>query len=179
MRDVLILLVHLIVTIVRLMQPGGARSVVAEFVLLRHQLLVLNRTRRKAPNLRPHDRIVAGMCAGVLRPARLLRSAIVLKPATILHFHRLLVKRKYRELFSPQEETYASRAERPLGGTHCGHSGDEAKESTLWQSADRRSDCLGVRRNDQQGYRSASLRQTLSQIVRTRGLTSATQSAGP
>jgi hypothetical protein len=31
----------------------------------------------------------------------MLRSAIVLKPATILHFHRLLVKRKYRELFAP------------------------------------------------------------------------------
>ena len=104
MRDVLILLVHLIVTIIRLMQPGGARSVVAESVLLRHQLLVLNRTRRKAPDLRPRDRIVAGLCAGFLRPTRLLRSAIVLKPPTILHFHRLLVKRKYRELFSPKKK---------------------------------------------------------------------------
>jgi hypothetical protein len=41
MRDALVLLVHLIVTIIRLIQPGGVRSVVAESVLLRHQLLVL------------------------------------------------------------------------------------------------------------------------------------------
>lgn len=106
MRDVLILLVHL-------MQPGGAQSVVAESVLLRHQLLVLNRTRRNAPDLRPRDRIVAGLCAGFLRPARLIRSAIVLKPAMFLHFHRLLVKRKYRELFSPKKKRSLPRPKCP------------------------------------------------------------------
>jgi hypothetical protein len=37
-----------------------------------------------------------------MRPARLLRSAIILKPATILSFHRALVKRKYRDLFTPK-----------------------------------------------------------------------------
>ncbi len=39
-----------------------------------------------------------------MRPARLLRSAIVLRPATIIHFHRSLVKRKYRNLFSPKSK---------------------------------------------------------------------------
>lgn len=101
MRDVLILFIHLIVTVFRMMRPGGVRSVIAESILLRHQLLVLNRPRQRAPDLRPVDRIVAGLCAGFLRPIRLLRSAIVLKPATILRFHRSIVRRKYRELFSP------------------------------------------------------------------------------
>lgn len=101
MRDVLVLLVHLLVTTVRLIQPGGVRSVVAESLLLKHQLLVLNRPRRRAPDLRPIDRIITGLCAGLMYPARLLRSAIVLKPATILNFHRSLVRRKYRELFTP------------------------------------------------------------------------------
>jgi hypothetical protein len=32
----------------------------------------------------------------------LLRSAIVLKPSTILSFHRALVKRKYRLIFTPK-----------------------------------------------------------------------------
>src|ERR1022692_2455353 len=45
MRDLLILFVHLIVTVARLARPGGLRSVVAESVLVRHQLLVLNRGR--------------------------------------------------------------------------------------------------------------------------------------
>jgi hypothetical protein len=37
-----------------------------------------------------------------MRPARLLRSAIVLKPSTIMSFHRALVKQKYRWLFTPK-----------------------------------------------------------------------------
>ena len=38
MRDFLILCVHLIVTMARLVRPGGLRSVVADSVLVRHQL---------------------------------------------------------------------------------------------------------------------------------------------
>ncbi len=34
-------------------------------------------------------------------PTRLLRSVIVLKPSTLLAFHKALSKRKYRKLFSP------------------------------------------------------------------------------
>ena len=49
MRDILILLVHLMVTVVRLAKPGGLRSVVAESVLVRHQLLILDRGRKRAP----------------------------------------------------------------------------------------------------------------------------------
>jgi putative transposase len=37
-----------------------------------------------------------------MRPARVLRSAIVLKPSTLLHLHSVLRKRKYRLLFSPE-----------------------------------------------------------------------------
>ena len=82
MLHFLMLLVHLIVTLARLAKPGGLRSVVAESMLVRHQLLVLNHGRRRAPNLRTPDRIIAGLCTLFMRPARLLRSAIVLKPST-------------------------------------------------------------------------------------------------
>ena len=37
-----------------------------------------------------------------MRPTRILRSAVLLKPATLLHLHSLLRKRKYRMLFSSQ-----------------------------------------------------------------------------
>jgi putative transposase len=37
-----------------------------------------------------------------MHPARLLRSAIVLKPSTLMSLHRALVKRKYRLLFMPK-----------------------------------------------------------------------------
>ena len=101
MRDLLILLVHLITTTARLIGPGGARSVVAESLLVKHQLLILNRSRQRAPNLRASDRLLAGVCSLFMRQTRVVRSAIVLKPSTILDFHRILQTRKYRSLFSP------------------------------------------------------------------------------
>ncbi len=102
MRDSLVLFIHLIVTVLRLAMPRGARCVVAESVLVKHQLLILNRGRKRAPNLRPADRIIAGLCTFFMGPSRLLRSAIVLRPATLLHLHNVLRKRKYRMLFSSQ-----------------------------------------------------------------------------
>jgi putative transposase len=91
-----------IVTFVRLLRPGGLRSVLAESALVRHQLLILNRGRKRAPNLRVSDRIIAGLFTLLMRPARVLRNAIVLRPSTLLHFHQMLTKRKYRMLFSPE-----------------------------------------------------------------------------
>src|SRR5438445_5154535 len=102
MRDIFTLFLHAVVTIIRLVQPGGLRSVVAESVLMRHQVLILNRGRKRAPNLRSSDRIIAGLCTLLMRPARVLRAAIVLKTSTLLHFHKMLVQQKYRLLFSPK-----------------------------------------------------------------------------
>jgi len=51
MRHVVILLVHLITAVLRLVRPGGVRAVVAESVLAKHQLLIFDRSRRRAPNL--------------------------------------------------------------------------------------------------------------------------------
>ena len=102
MRDLVILFIHLITTVARLASPGGVCSVVAESVLVKHQLLILNRSRQRAPNLRLSDRIVAGWCALFMRPSRLIHSVIVLKPSTLLHLHQILTKRKYRLLFSPK-----------------------------------------------------------------------------
>ena len=101
-RDLAIHLIRLLVTIARLFGPGGARSVVSESLLVKHQLLILNRSRARAPDLRPTDRLIVGLCAIFIHPTRLLRSAIVLKPSTILSFHRELVKRKYHLLFTPK-----------------------------------------------------------------------------
>ena len=102
MRDVVILFLHLIVTVVRLARPGGLRSVVAESLLVKHQLCILNRGRKRAPNLRAAERFIAGLCTLFMNPARVLRSAIILKPSTLLHLHHVLTKRKYRTLFSSQ-----------------------------------------------------------------------------
>src|SRR4051812_44748738 len=69
MRDVLILFVHLIVTVVRLAGPGGLRSVVAESALVRHQLLILNRGRKRGESVPPE---AAGSVSGAkgVKPRR-------------------------------------------------------------------------------------------------------------
>jgi hypothetical protein len=41
------------------------------------------------------------LCGLLMRPSRLVRFAIVLKPATLFRLHRALKTRKYRLLFSP------------------------------------------------------------------------------
>lgn len=102
MRELAILFIHALTTLLKLLGPGGARSVVAESLLVKQQLLILTRDRHRAPNLRPADRIIAGACALFMRPARILRCSILLKPSTILSFHRSLRDRKCRLLFAPK-----------------------------------------------------------------------------
>jgi putative transposase len=92
MGDLVILFVHVIVTLFRLWGPGGIRSVVAESVIVKHQLLILNRSRQRVPNLRASNRFVAGLCGLFIQPAGLIRSAIVLKPITLLNLHQALIK---------------------------------------------------------------------------------------
>ena len=100
MREVLILLVHLLVTIARLLRPGGVRAVAAESLLLKQQLVISNRSRQRAPNLTSIDRFVLGLITLFVSPRRLPRLGALIKPATLLKFHKALVDRKYCLLFS-------------------------------------------------------------------------------
>ena len=100
MRNLVILFVHVMATLARLLGPGGIRSVVAESVLVKQQLLILNRSRQRSPHLLTSDRLVAGLCVLLIRPARLIRTAIVLRPSTLLSLHQALRNQKYRRLFS-------------------------------------------------------------------------------
>jgi transposase InsO family protein len=100
MKNAIILLVHLLARLSILLGRGGTRAVLAENILLKQQLLVLRRSRRRAPNLRTADRLLFGFCSQSLSPRRLIRTAIILKPATLLRFHRGFKDLKYRFLYS-------------------------------------------------------------------------------
>jgi hypothetical protein len=52
-RDILILAIHLPVTLAKFLRPGGVRAVAAESLLLKHQLLISNRSRQRRPISRP------------------------------------------------------------------------------------------------------------------------------
>src|ERR1019366_3009680 len=96
MKNAVVLLVHLLAGLSLLVGTGGTRTVLAENILLKQQLLVLQRSRRRAPNLRPADRWLFGFCSQFLSPRRLIRTALILKPATLLRFHRAFKDFKYR-----------------------------------------------------------------------------------
>jgi hypothetical protein len=74
---------------------GRFRSRVAkdvEIAVLRHQLEVLRRQVRR-PDLEPADRATLALLSGLLPRARW--SAFVVTPATILRWHRDLVRRHW------------------------------------------------------------------------------------
>jgi len=60
MKNLLILLAHLLTTIAKLLGPSGARAVVADSLLMKQQLLIINRSRQRAPNLSVLDRFLLG-----------------------------------------------------------------------------------------------------------------------
>ena len=133
MRDLLLLAVRLIVTLAKLTRRGGVRSVIAESLLLKHQLIISRRSRRRAPPLTTMDRFVLGLTALFVRPRRVAKLAAILKPATLLRFHKALVDRKYRRLFSsagtrrkpgpkgPKEEIVAAILEMKLRNPRFGN----------------------------------------------------------
>jgi len=60
MRLLFALLGHLLVTPARLAGRGGVRSVVAESLAVKHQLLIMQRSQPRAPNLTSWDRLLLG-----------------------------------------------------------------------------------------------------------------------
>ena len=73
---------------------------IAENLLLKQQLIVLQRARRRAPTLMRSDRLLCGFASLFLTPGRIRKLAIALRPSTLLGFHQALVRGKYRLLFS-------------------------------------------------------------------------------
>ena len=102
MKHVIYLLFQLLTTLANLLRPEGSRTVIAENLLLKQQLIIHNRSRQRVPNLSTQDRALLGFWSLFLSPRRIARSAIIIKPSTLLRFHNALKKRKYRLLFSPR-----------------------------------------------------------------------------
>src|SRR4029077_1692433 len=100
MRDLLLLAIHLLVTLAKFLGPGGTRQVAAESLLLKHQLLISNRSRQRAPNLAVLDRFVLGLTTLFAHSQRISKLGALIKPATLLKFHKTVVDRTYRRLLS-------------------------------------------------------------------------------
>ena len=68
MKELLVLLAHLLTTIAKLLGPGGVRAVIADSLLMKQQLLVINRSWRRAPNFTELDRLLFGFWSLFLNP---------------------------------------------------------------------------------------------------------------
>lgn len=70
-----ILAVHLMVTLAKLTRSGGARSVIAESLLIKHQLIASGRPHRRALQLTTLDRFVFGSTTMLVSPRRAAKVA--------------------------------------------------------------------------------------------------------
>ena len=68
--------------------------------MLKHQLLISTRSRQRAPNLTSIDRFVLGLTTLFVSLRRIPKLGALIKPSTLLKFHRALVDRKYHLLSS-------------------------------------------------------------------------------
>ena len=101
MKNVSLILIHLLVVVAKLLGPGGIKGLIAENLLLKQQLLVICRPRQHAPNSLPVDRFLFGFFSLFLRPGRIVKTAVGIRPSTLLRFHDYMVRWKYRALYSP------------------------------------------------------------------------------
>src|ERR671937_54643 len=82
--------------VLRLLVRGGRSEFGkdVELLVLRHQLVVLGRQQRR-PGLGPADRALLSALARLLPPRR--RHGLVVRPQTLLRWHRELVRRKWTQ----------------------------------------------------------------------------------
>jgi len=116
MKNLLLIVAHLLTTLAKLLGPGGAKAIVADSLLMKQQLLIINRSRRRAPNLTATDRLLLGFWPLFLNPHGIRRAAVILKPSTLLKFHDMLKRQKYRLLYP------AGRKRKPGPGSSQGPS---------------------------------------------------------
>jgi len=112
MLEIIELLTHYLVTLIKLLKPGGVKRVMAESIAMKHQLIVMNRAKKRSPALATKDRFLFGLLAMLIGERRLQKVAVILKPATILAFHKALMKQKYSKLYSNQAKNIPGRKAR-------------------------------------------------------------------
>ena len=100
MHVLLKLSIDFLTVIIGMLKLGGIKAVVAENLILKQQLLLLNRSRKRSPNLPNLQRFIFGALGQLIRQSRFSRVSVVFRPSTLIEIHRHFTKRKYRQLFA-------------------------------------------------------------------------------
>ncbi|MDX2498450.1 MAG: hypothetical protein QNL11_11210, partial [Desulfobacterales bacterium] len=103
MKTLALLVIHVLTTLAKRAGPGGAKAIIAESVLLKHQQLIAHRSTGKTPRLTTSDRFLCSLLTLFMRPERIRKTAVILKPATLTKFRRALLSCNYHRLFSTQK----------------------------------------------------------------------------
>ena len=109
MSEAIELLIHFVVSAIKLLKPGGVKVVMAETIAMKQQLIVLNRGKRRPPKLTTSDRFLFGILAIFIGGSRLKKIAVIIKPTTLLAFHKSLVNGKYSRLYSNKTKRISGR----------------------------------------------------------------------
>ena len=96
MRAIFEFTVHLLITLFTILKPGDIKAIASENIMLRQQLILVQRKRKRAPSLTTSNRFVFGLLAFLIAPNRLRKIAIIVKPPTLLKLYKALVNRKYQ-----------------------------------------------------------------------------------
>jgi len=100
MKTLALLVMHVLTLLAQRVGPGGAKVIIAESVLIKHQHLLVHRSGGKAPRLTTLDRFLCGFLVLFMHPRRIRKAAVVFMLATLTKFRRILLSRNYRRLFS-------------------------------------------------------------------------------
>jgi hypothetical protein len=68
MRNLAVVFTHSIAVLARSLGPGGVRSLVAESLLVKRQILILNRSRKRSPQLHASNRILRWLASTLGAP---------------------------------------------------------------------------------------------------------------
>lgn len=79
----------------KVLKTGGVSSIVAENIILKQQLIILSRNRKRCPDLLNGDRLIFGFLSRYINIKRLIRLAILIKPITLIKLHKIFVSKKY------------------------------------------------------------------------------------
>ena len=103
MKTLALLVIHVLTMATQRGGPGGVKAVIAESVLLKHQQLIARRSVGIMLRLTTSDRFPCSFLVLFMHPGRIQEVAVVLKPATLTKFRRVLLSRNYHRLFSSQK----------------------------------------------------------------------------
>ncbi len=73
MKHIFILTFYFLRSLAMLTTPGGTKSLIAENILLRKQLITPSRHRKRAPNLNQWQRLLFAFLTTIINPKRLCK----------------------------------------------------------------------------------------------------------